>query len=225
MKAILVCGGEIEDSFALTVFERICPGYIIGIDRGVEFCYKYNIVPNYILGDFDSISPEILSYYEKQDIPVKRYRPEKDATDTRIALELTLELKCTEIVLLGATGGRLDHYMANLKSLFLPLKCGARAWILDSQNAVTLLDKGITIPKERQFGKYVSFFTMGDKAEGVTLKGFKYPLEEYTLVNSDEIGVSNEILEEKAEITFRSGVILMIMSKDRNIQQREDFSL
>lgn len=59
---------------------------------------------------------------------------------------------------------------------------------------------------------------MGDKVEGVTLTGFKYPLKEYTLMNSDEIGVSNEILEEKAQITFRSGVVLMIMSKDRNIQ-------
>ena len=218
MKAILVCGGEIEDSFALSVFDRIRPDYIIGIDRGLEFCYKYNIVPHYILGDFDSISPGILSYYEKQEIPVKRYRPEKDATDTRIGLELALKLGSTEIFLLGATGGRLDHYMANLKSLFLPMKQGAQAWILDSQNAITLLDRGTEIPKDRQFGKYVSFFTMGDKVEGVTLTGFKYPLKEYTLMNSDEIGVSNEILEEKAQITFRSGVVLMIMSKDRNIQ-------
>ena len=218
MKAILVCGGEIEDSFALAVFDRIRPDYIIGIDRGLEFCYKYNIVPHYILGDFDSISPGILSYYEKQEIPVKRYRPEKDATDTRIGLELALKLGSTEIFLLGATGGRLDHYMANLKSLFLPMKQGAQAWILDSQNAITLLDRGTEIPKDRQFGKYVSFFTMGDKVEGVTLTGFKYPLKEYTLMNSEEIGVSNEILEEKAQITFRSGVVLMIMSKDRNIQ-------
>ena len=206
MKAILVCGGEIEDSFALAVFDRIRPDCIIGIDRGLEFCYKYNIVPHYILGDFDSISPGILSYYEK------------DATDTRIGLELALKLGSTEIFLLGATGGRLDHYMANLKSLFLPMKQGAQAWILDSQNAITLLDRGTEIPKDRQFGKYVSFFTMGDKVEGVTLTGFKYPLKEYTLMNSDEIGVSNEILEEKAQITFRSGVVLMIMSKDRNIQ-------
>ena len=108
--------------------------------------------------------------------------------------------------------------MANLKSLFLPMEQGVRAWILDSQNAITLLDRGTEIPKDHQFGKYVSFFTMGDKVEGVTLKGFKYPLKDHTLVNSDEIGVSNEILEEKAEITFRSGVVLMIMSKDRNIQ-------
>ena len=75
MNTILVCGGEIEDSFALSVFDRIRPDCIIGIDRGLEFCYKYNIVPNYILGDFDSISPKILSFYEGGEIPVKRFQP------------------------------------------------------------------------------------------------------------------------------------------------------
>ena len=202
-----------------SMLELLRPGdHIIAADGGWVTARSLGVQPHCILGDFDSISPGILSYYEKQEIPVKRYRPEKDATDTRIGLELALKLGSTEIFLLGATGGRLDHYMANLKSLFLPMKQGAQAWILDSQNAITLLDRGTEIPKDRQFGKYVSFFTMGDKVEGVTLTGFKYPLKEYTLMNSDEIGVSNEILEEKAQITFRSGVVLMIMSKDRNIQ-------
>ena len=118
--------------------------------------------------------------------------------------------------MLGATGGRLDHYMANLKSLLIPLEQGVQAWILDSQNVITVLDHGIKISREQQFGKYISFFSMGDKAEGVTLKGFKYPLEDFTLMNSDEIGVSNELKEDWGEITFRSGIILMIMSKDRN---------
>ena len=217
MKAILVCGGEIEDSFALAVFDRIRPDCIIGIDRGLEFCYKYNIVPNYILGDFDSISPKILSFYEGGEIPVKRFQPEKDATDTRIGLELAMKLGSQKIFLLGATGGRLDHYMANVKSLLIPMEQGVQAWILDSQNAITVLDQGTKLKKDRQFGKYVSFFTMGDRVEGVTLTGFKYPLKDHTLVNSDEIGVSNEIQEDSAEITFRSGVVLMIMSKDRNI--------
>ena len=216
MNTVLICGGEIEDSFALSFLDRIRPEYIIGIDRGLEFCYKYNIVPNYILGDFDSISPEVLSYYESRDIPLERYKPEKDATDTRIGLELALKLKSREIFLLGATGGRLDHYMANLKSLLIPLEQGVQTWILDSQNVITVLDHGIKISREQQFGKYISFFSMGDKAEGITLAGFKYPLKNFTMVNSDEIGVSNELIEDMGEITFRSGIILMIMSKDRN---------
>ena len=216
MNTVLICGGEIEDSFALSFLDRIRPEYIIGIDRGLEFCYKYNIVPQYILGDFDSISPEVLSYYESRDIPLERYKPEKDATDTRIGLELALKLKSRKIFLLGATGGRLDHFMANLKSLLIPLEQGCQPWILDTQNAITLLDRGIKITKNQQFGKYISFFSMGDRVEGVTLKGFKYPLEDYTLLNTEEIGVSNELEDETGEITFRSGVVLMIMSKDRN---------
>ena len=59
------------------VFDRIRRIVLSGLTGGLEFCYKYNIVPHYILGDFDSISPKILSYYENQEIPVKRYRPEK----------------------------------------------------------------------------------------------------------------------------------------------------
>ena len=168
MNTILVCGGEIEDSFALSVFDRIRPDCIIGIDRGLEFCYKYNIVPNYILGDFDSISPKLLSFYEGGEIPVKRFQPEKDATDTRIGLELAMKLGSQKIFLLGATGGRLDHYMANVKSLLIPMEQGVQAWILDSQNAITVLDQGTKLKKDRQFGKYVSFFTMGDRVEGVT---------------------------------------------------------
>lgn len=216
MKTVLVCGGCIEEDFAGKALEQIKPDCIIGIDRGLNFCYKHGIVPHYILGDFDSIDREILEYYEKQDqIPVKRYKPEKDATDTRIGLELALKLKSSEIFILGATGGRLDHYMGNLQSLIVPLKENSRAWILDSQNAITVLDKRTEIHKKDMFGKYISFFSMGDKVEGLTLTGFKYPLKDYTMTNFDGIGVSNEILEEIAAVDFVSGLVLMVMSRDK----------
>lgn len=158
----------------------------------------------------------MLEYYEnRKEIPVKKYQPEKDATDTRIGLELALKLKSNRIFLLGATGGRLDHYMANLQSLLVPLKYGAEAWILDPQNAVTVLDQGRKIKKEELPGKYVSFFSMGDKVEGITLRGFKYPLTDYTLSNDDGIAVSNELAGEEAEVSFRKGRLLMIFSGDK----------
>lgn len=213
---MLVCGGPIDENFARKAFERIKPDCIIGIDRGLEFCRRNQIYPNYILGDFDSIIPETLEYYENQNqIPVKRYKPEKDASDTRIGLELALELNSDRIFLLGATGGRLDHYMANLQSLQVPLEKGAQAWILDEQNVITVLDKGMEIPREKLPGTYISFFSLGDKVEGLNLEGFKYPLENYTMYNWDGIGVSNEIEEKTARVTFRSGRLLMIMSRDK----------
>lgn len=216
MKIVLVCGGCIDEVFAKEALNKISPECIIGVDRGLEFCYRNDIIPQYILGDFDSIDREILEYYEKQSrVPIKRYKPEKDATDTRIGLELALKLKSSQIFILGATGGRLDHYMGNLQSLIVPLKEGAEAWILDSQNAMTVLDKRTELLKAEQFGKYVSFFSMGDKVEGLTLSGFKYPLHNYTLTNSDGICVSNEIQDETAVVEFEKGLLLMVMSRDK----------
>ena len=146
-----------------------------------------------------------MDYYEHQSaIPVKRYKPEKDATDTRIGLELAIKLGSSRVFLLGATGGRLDHYMGNLQSLTAARMQGVEAWILDSRNALTVLDKPFTLQKEKQFGKYVSFFSMSDKVEGLTLTGFQYPLHEYTMTNFDGIWCSNEIKEETARVEFRN---------------------
>ena len=216
MDTVLLCGGCMEEDFVKQALEKIQPDCVIGIDKGLEFCYRNQIVPQYILGDFDSIDRQVLAYYENQEeIPVKRYQPEKDASDTRIGLELALKLKSTRIFLLGATGGRLDHYMANLQSLLVPLKYGAQAWILDPQNAVTVLDRGRKIRRQELPGKYVSFFSMGDLVEGITLTGFKYPLTDYTLNNDDGIAVSNELAREEAEVSFTKGRLLMIFSKDK----------
>ncbi len=216
MDTVLLCGGCMDEEFVKQILEKIRPDCVIGIDKGLEFCYRNQIIPQYILGDFDSIDKDVLEYYEnRKEIPVKKYQPEKDATDTRIGLELALKLKSNRIFLLGATGGRLDHYMANLQSLLVPLKYGAEAWILDPQNAVTVLDQGRKIKKEELPGKYVSFFSMGDKVEGITLRGFKYPLTDYTLSNDDGIAVSNELAGEEAEVSFRKGRLLMIFSGDK----------
>ena len=105
MDTVLLCGGCMEEDFVKQALEKIQPDCVIGIDKGLEFCYRNQIVPQYILGDFDSIDRQVLAYYENQEeIPVKRYQPEKDASDTRIGLELALKLQSTRIFLLGATG-------------------------------------------------------------------------------------------------------------------------
>lgn len=205
-----------EDAFVLGCIKKISPDCIIGVDRGLEFCYRNKIVPQYILGDFDSIDPEVIRWYRSQEeIPIQEYKPEKDATDTRMGLELAMELGSDRIFLLGATGGRLDHYMGNLQSLIVPAKCHKEAWILDEQNAVTVLWDSRTIKKRCAFGKYISFFSMGDEVRGITLSGFKYPLKDYNMTNFDGIGVSNELAEDTALVEFRQGYLLMVMSKDR----------
>ena len=217
MNTVLICGGEINDEFSLVCLKQIKPDCIIGVDKGLEFCYRNHVIPDWILGDFDSISKEVIDWYRKQqEIPIRQYKPEKDDTDTRLGMELALKLGSDKIFLLGATGGRLDHYMGNLQSLLITAMEEKEGWILDEQNAITVRRAGkICIHKEEQFGKYVSFFSMGDEVTGLSLKGFQYPLDGYTLKNSDGIAVSNQLLDDCGIIEFETGYLMMVLSKDR----------
>ena len=217
MNTVLICGGEINDEFSLVCLKQIKPDCIIGVDKGLEFCYRNHVIPDWILGDFDSISKEVIDWYRKQqEIPIRQYKPEKDDTDTRLGMELALKLGSDKIFLLGATGGRLDHYMGNLQSLLITAREEKEGWILDEQNAITVRKAGkICIHKEEQFGKYVSFFSMGDEVTGLSLTGFQYPLDGYTLKNSDGIAVSNQLLDDCGIIEFETGYLMMVLSKDR----------
>ena len=217
MNTVLICGGDINDEFSLVCLKQIKPDCIIGVDKGLEFCYRNHVIPDWILGDFDSISKEVIDWYRKQqEIPIRQYKPEKDDTDTRLGMELALKLGSDKIFLLGATGGRLDHYMGNLQSLLITARKEKEGWILDEQNAITVRKAGkICIHKEEQFGKYVSFFSMGDEVTGLSLTGFQYPLDGYTLKNSDGIAVSNQLLDDCGIIEFETGYLMMVLSKDR----------
>ena len=217
MNTVLICGGEINDEFSLVCLKQIKPDCIIGVDKGLEFCYRNHVIPDWILGDFDSISKEVIDWYRKQqEIPIRQYKPEKDDTDTRLGMELALKLGSDKIFLLGATGGRLDHYMGNLQSLLITARKEKEGWILDEQNAITVRKAGkICIHKEEQFGKYISFFSMGDEVTGLSLTGFQYPLDGYTLKNSDGIAVSNQLLDDCGIIEFETGYLMMVLSKDR----------
>ncbi len=89
----------------------------VGVDRGVFYLLKRNITPAIAFGDFDSVSPEELIYIQSNVNELRRYQPEKDETDMELALNWSLEQNPDEIRLFGATGGRLDHMLANVQLL------------------------------------------------------------------------------------------------------------
>lgn len=216
MKTLIVTGGNIEPDFALSFINKIKPDYILGVDRGMKFCYEYQICPDYIVGDFDSLPDSILEWYkENEEIPIREYNPVKDATDTMIALEKALAEGSTEIWILGGTGTRIDHVLCNIHILKNAWLAGVPAYLADSRNQISLpVEKHFTIRREEQFGDFVSFFPLGEDVEGLTLKGFKYPLDRYHLKNLEGLGVSNEILEEVAEVSWETGILVMIQSRD-----------
>lgn len=218
---IIVSGGMIQKDFALDFLGKIQATTekkikLMAADRGLDFFRETGLVPDLVDGDFDSLSGEGKEYlgHLKQS-QVIRLQPEKDDTDTQSLLNLAIEMGAKDILILGATGGRLDHFFANVGLLMLGKNKGIRVALADAQNYICLVESGTTLFPEKQFGKYVSFFGAGGDVTGLTLRGFKYPLTAYDLTMADSgLTVSNEILEEQAQITYESGTLLMIMSKD-----------
>ena len=217
MKTVIISGGRIDRDFALSFLENENFDQIIAVDNGLRFLYDNGIRPTWIVGDFDTAAPELVEYYQtKTDIPIRRFNPVKDSTDSQIAIELALEIGSREITILGGTGTRLDHVLGNIQSLMLAHKKGVSCIILDEYNRIRVIDGDLRLKKEEQYGKYVSLLPLTTEVTGVDLKGFKYELTNHTFTSTGSagLGVSNEITEEIAEIRIKSGVFVLIESRD-----------
>ena len=215
MKTLIITGGMIEADFALSFIQELKADYILGVDKGLQFCYEYDIRPDYIVGDFDSVPRKLVEYYrEELDVPVREFNPVKDASDTEIALRLCLGLNRKKIVILGATGNRIDHLWANVQCLQIALEAGADACIMDAHNKIRLLDKTVTLKKEEAFGPYFSLFPLEQPVDAFNITGAKYPLTNHFLKPSDSLCVSNEFVEDEVEISFVYGKVILMETRD-----------
>lgn len=214
IKTLIVSGGNIEKECFSKIYINNKFDYIIASDKGLETLDKYNITPNYIIGDFDSVNREILNKFaNKKDIEVKELNPEKDYTDTHMALKLATELNSTDIAIVGAIGTRVDHVLANIHILKETLDKNIKCTIIDSNNEIQLINKKTILEKDNKY-KYISLIPFTTKVEGITLKGLKYPLSNATLEIGHSIGVSNEQIEKNAVIEVKNGILILIKSKD-----------
>lgn len=211
----IISGGKIEDDFACGILQEGEPDYVIAVDSGLEFLYRNRILPDLAVGDFDSVSRETLQYFKAQrGVTFLKLNPMKDDTDTEFAIRRAIEMGAEKIMLLGATGSRMDHVLGNIELLGIGLEHQIPIMMLDAHNRIRMVDRGIVIKKEEQFGTYVSLIPYTPKVNHVYLKGFLYPLSDYLLKGFCSIGVSNEIAGEEASIEFGEGILIVIESKD-----------
>ena len=214
-KVIIVSGGKIGDSFAGQWIRQEQPDLTIAADSGMEFFRRIGQKPDIIIGDFDSVSPDTLDYFQAQEgIEWRKLNPIKDDTDTEFAIHLAIEAGAESITLLGATGSRLDHVFGNVELLGIGLEQKVNIQIVDENNRIRMIDSGIKIKKQEQYGTYLSLIPYSSEVTHLSLGGMKYPLEDFTLKGFSSLGISNEITAEEAEIGFEDGILLMIESKD-----------
>ena len=213
MTAILICGGTLSAAFLKEISSRYPEAKVFAVDGGLRVAEAAGVLPDYLVGDFDTAEDSLVSRYEARCVTI-RHKPEKDATDTELAVDEALERGAEQIVLLGATGTRMDHTVANVHMLYRILQRGKTAWILDEHNRISLHDKPFAYKRSEMFGTYVSFLPFFGETTGVTLKGFKYPLSGKTLTAGISLGVSNEVKEDLLEVSFDKGYLLMIEARD-----------
>lgn len=216
METFIISGGEInikslEKYLSNNNFEQ----NIIAVDKGLEVLYQLKKRPNYVVGDFDSISKEVLEFYRKQpQVIFETFPSHKDNTDTDIALQLAIQLKSSNITILGALGKRMDHALSNIHILKYALEAKIPCQILDDYNKIYLVEKEKTLSKNETFGKYISLIPLSGTVEGLTLTGFQYPLTKDTLPVGTSLGISNEIISNIATIKLERGILIVIESRD-----------
>lgn len=219
MRCLIITGGTLDLSFAGRFLERQTFEQYIAVDGGLEAAKALGIVPDYVVGDFDTVKTPVLEEFLRiPSIVWERHRPEKNETDTELARSLALNLGASELVFLGATGGRIDHMLANLHTLYACMEQGVEAYLVDAQNRVCLIQKEKIFQKDLIWGKYVSFLPYTETVSGITLEGFRYPLFGKTICRGIEPGlcISNEVTAKQARVTLESGILLCVESRDEN---------
>ena len=214
-RALIIAGGTLNLAFARSYIENQRFDCVIAVDNGLKYADDMELPPDLIVGDFDTACKELVSKYkEKKQVPIIQLSPVKDETDTETAVDYCIQLRYDEVIFLGATGGRFDHTMANLHMLYRLLQHQIQGVLVDEQNVIRLLNHSITLEKSKLSGIYISLLPFVGQVEQLTLKGFLYPLEQYTLTPGVSVGISNEAVEELCEISFLKGILIMIEAHD-----------
>ena len=207
-KCIIFCAAE----FDALVEDIRAEDHVIAADGGLQHTEKLGIVPNETIGDFDSLG------YTPQGANV--FPVEKDDTDAMLAVRRGLELGYREFLLYGSLDGpRLDHTVANFQTLQYLADHGAYGYLVGSSYLATVVKDGFLRFPAGAEGT-VSVFCLGADAEGVTLEGLYYPLENGLLTAGFPLGVSNHFTGKEAKIAVKNGSLLVLWDRKNGLPER-----
>jgi thiamine pyrophosphokinase len=221
---VVVAAGDVPARDGL---DRSWPGWAAGIDGvvvadgGLRAADELGLTPTMVVGDLDSADPPRVAAAAAAGVPVIRTSPDKDESDTELAVLEAVRLGATRITVLGALGGpRLDHELANVWLLALDAVAGVATTLLDDRVRVALLaapqpggDGGAVLRElPGLIGATVSLLPFGGDVEGVTTRALRYPLRDEPLTQGPARGLSNVRTGPDAAVTIRRGRLLIVES-------------
>lgn len=211
-KALIVANGRIDD-YEFYKEKIIGFDFFIGVDGGVKHGIALGIKFDVIVGDFDSYDKKESLKELYPDAKIVTFEVEKDYTDTELAINYVIDEKFDEVTLIGGLGNRMDHTLANLKLMEKLNLAGVRGVIMDELNEMIMLNACETDIVGRK-GENFSIIPIYGDLVGVTLKGFKYPLDGYLLPYTASTGISNIIEDDVAKVIIQKGTAIGVIARD-----------
>ncbi len=208
MRALIVCNGSWPETLLLAE-EAAAADLIIGADGGTQFLLDSGIFPDIVTGDLDSFTvPEDLKTPEAFQVI---HDPDQETNDLEKALKMARDKGAKNVVLLAATGLRLDHTLKNLSVIMQFDDAFDSILIRDSYHDISV------VPKNARYvvsaGTDISLFPLSGKVEGITTQGLKYPLNNEAIENGVRDGSSNTAIDDVVEISYTSGTLLIFINK------------
>lgn len=208
MRTIIFINGTVSDYDALGSLIQD-DDHLICADGGTAHCLRIDRLPHVIVGDLDSLDPALVERLAQQGVVIETHPPAKNETDLELALDRALRDGASEIVMVGALGGRLDQSLANLLIL------GQREWpvpvrVTDGNQTAQVVRPGETLTIHGSPGSTVSAIPLSDTVTGITYTGMSYPLTDHTLGLGSTRGISNELSESTATVRIGSGLLMIV---------------
>lgn len=188
---------------------------IIAVDAGYSCLNAIGIVPDTVVGDFDSLQ------FVPDHPDVETHPAIKDDTDMMLAVKKGIEKGCTRFMIFGGTGGRIAHTLGNLQTLCYIAESGFEGYIVDKDYIFTAVSNGRLVFSGEHSG-YISLLPWGTKNAQVTLKGLKYELDRTPLPHNRPLGISNEFTGRQAAITAHSGTVIAVYENQGILPEREE---
>lgn len=210
MRAIIFVNGFIADLARVRHWVRAGDD-LIAADGGAHHALAMGLLPRVVVGDLDSLEPEVVAALVAQGVEMERYPAAKDKTDLELAIERAMRDGADEVVMLGALGGRLDQALANVL-LMAHHDWPATIHLVDANEIATVIHGGETMTLQAAPGSTMSLLPLSAEVTGITYTGMLYPLDNATLALGSTRGVSNEVLSQPATVRIATGIALVIQT-------------
>jgi thiamine pyrophosphokinase len=177
---------------------------LICADGGANTAMLYKLVPDYIIGDLDSISPKALNYFANKSRIIKIKR--QNDTDVEKCLKFAIRKRFTEAILLGATGDRLDHSFCNL-GIVLKFSNRIRITVIHQKSLLKTYSGNVTIKTVP--GEVISVYGIKEKTI-ILSHGLKYPLRNISLPFGERESTSNITISEEVKLKIKNGNVFVV---------------